>query len=50
MTYDQPMDELEALRAEVADFRRRAAVAEARAEEGERVIEAQAVALRALSG
>ena len=45
-----PMNELEALRAEVADLRLRAEVAEARAEERERVIEAQAVALRALSG
>ncbi len=44
------MDELEALRSEVADLRRRAEVAEARAEERERVIEAQAVALRALTG
>ena len=45
-----PMDELEALRSEVADLRRRAEVAEAHAEERERVIEAQAVALRALTG
>jgi hypothetical protein len=40
--------EAERLRAQLAGAERRAAVAEARAEERERVIEAQAVALRAL--
>ena len=42
------MEEIEALKGELAEWRRRAEVAEARAEERERIIQTQAIALRAL--
>jgi len=49
VTASERMEEIEALKGELAEWQRRAEVAEARAEERERVIEAQAVALRALT-
>jgi len=42
------LEEIEALKGELAEWRRRAEVAEARAEERERIIQTQAIALRAL--
>jgi hypothetical protein len=42
------LEEIDALKGELAEWRLRAEVAEARAEERERIIEAQAAALRAL--
>ena len=48
VSVSERMEEIEALKGELAEWRRRAEVAEARAEERERVIEAQAAALHAL--